>query len=260
MAPSNSTQFPYTEAIVALMQRAGVPSFLALSRQAQVSVWQVEQLRRGKLGQMRLETLQRLSQALQTPLLDLLRLCGVEASESTPTANLKGGEEGFKPPSPYLGEGGLEDEGKTCGISGSGDVGNDKVANPEATTVLQAEYQRLQARLHSQTETLQQEFQQTSLAILESWLIQWPTIAYAVQQNPQLPASKVLPLVRPVEQLVSSWGVVAIAPVGAEVPFDPQAHQLMEGMAEPGDRVRVRYTGYRQGDRLLYRAKVSPVV
>ncbi len=221
MAPSNSAEFPYTEAVFAVMQRAGVPSFLALSRQAQVSVWQVEQLRRGKVGQIRLDTLQRLSQALQLSLLELLRLCGAESSQSA-------------------------------------------AAPASATTVdvpaLHAEYQRLQAQLHRQTETLQQEFQQASLAVLESWLIQWPTIAYAVQQNPQLPASKVLPLVRPVEQLVNSWGVAAIAPVGAEVPFDPQAHQLMEGMAAAGDRVKIRYTGYRQGDRLLYRAKVSPVV
>jgi hypothetical protein len=33
----------------------------------------------------------------------------------------------------------------------------------------------------------------------------------------------------------------------------------MEGHAEVGDRVRVRYTGYWQGEKLLYRAKVSPV-
>jgi hypothetical protein len=36
-------------------------------------------------------------------------------------------------------------------------------------------------------------------------------------------------------------------------------HQLLEGTAQPGDLVKVRYTGYRQGDKLLYRVKVSPV-
>jgi molecular chaperone GrpE (heat shock protein) len=53
--------------------------------------------------------------------------------------------------------------------------------------------------------------------------------------------------------------VEAIAPVGAEIPYDPQLHQLMEGNPQLGEIVKVRYTGYRQGDKLLYRAKVSPV-
>ncbi len=47
--------------------------------------------------------------------------------------------------------------------------------------------------------------------------------------------------------------------VGTELPYDSRQHQLMGGTANPGDLVRVRYAGYKQGDRLLYRAKVSPV-
>lgn len=123
---------------------------------------------------------------------------------------------------------------------------------------LKQEYQRLESQLAQQRQSLWQEFQQTSLQALESWLLQWPTAAYAAQQNPQAPAVKLLPLLRPVEQLVQQWGIEAIATVGQEIPYDPQWHQLMEGTAQTGDRVRVRYTGYRQGDRLLYRAKVSP--
>lgn len=110
----------------------------------------------------------------------------------------------------------------------------------------------------AQREQLQQEFQQAALQAIESWLLQFPTAAYAAQQNPQLPAVKLLSLMRPIEQLLQTWGIEAIAPVGSELAYDPQQHQLMEGTAQPGDRVRVRYTGYRQGDRLLYRAKVSP--
>jgi hypothetical protein len=33
----------------------------------------------------------------------------------------------------------------------------------------------------------------------------------------------------------------------------------MEGTSLPGEIVKVRYTGYLQGEKLLYRAKVSPV-
>ncbi len=124
---------------------------------------------------------------------------------------------------------------------------------------LQQEYDRLQAKLAKQQQELHQEFQQSSLQILESLLLQLPTAAHAAQQNPQAPAIKLLPLLQPLDQLIQSWGIEPIAAVGSEIEYDPQQHQLMGGTAQAGDRVRVRYTGYRQGDRLLYRAKVSRV-
>ena len=126
-------------------------------------------------------------------------------------------------------------------------------------TAVEQEYQRLQASIEQQRESLMQEFQLSSVQILESWMLQWPTAASKAQENHNLRAQKLLPLLRPVEQLLEHWGVESIAPVGAEIPYNPQQHQLMEGTAEPGEPVKVRYTGYRQGDKLLYRAKVSLV-
>ncbi|MEG3922690.1 helix-turn-helix domain-containing protein [Microcoleus sp. POL10_C6] len=130
---------------------------------------------------------------------------------------------------------------------------------PAPPTALEQEYQRLQASIEQQRESLMQEFQLSSVQILESWMLQWPTAASKAQENHNLRAQKLLPLLRPVEQLLEHWGVESIAPVGAEIPYNPQQHQLMEGTAEPGEPVKVRYTGYRQGDKLLYRAKVSRV-
>ena len=128
-----------------------------------------------------------------------------------------------------------------------------------AVTQLKKEYERLQAQLDTQRQELWLEFQQSSLQVIESWLLQWPTAAQKARENPQLAAVKLLPLVRPIEQLLQKWEVEAIAPVGAEVAYDPQLHQLLEGIAQPGEKVKVRYTGYHQGDKLLYRAKVSPI-
>ena len=141
-------------------------------------------------------------------------------------------------------------------------VSGERVALPEsgqAIADLRQEYQRLQVQMEQQRQALWQEFQQSSLGLLESWLLQWPTAAHKAQENPQLSAAKLLPLLRPVEQLLQQWGVEAIATVGAELPYDPQLHQMLEGTAQPGDLVKVRYTGYRQGAKLLHRAKVSPL-
>ena len=130
---------------------------------------------------------------------------------------------------------------------------------PPTPTEIQQEYQRLQAKLEIQRASLMQEFQLSSLQILESWMLQWPTAASKAQENQKLPAVKLLPLMRPVEKLLQEWGVEAIAPVGSSIPYNPQQHQLIEGKAMPGEPVKVRYTGYRQGEKLLYRAKVIPI-
>lgn len=211
-------QDSYSQRLRSLLQQAQIPSLKALSRAADVSEWQVKQLSKGQAAKMRVESLHKLAQALQVSIVELM----AKFSELACSSRYPQG-----------------------------------VATPTAPN-LQQEYQRLQLRLQQQQEILQQEFQNTSLQILESWLLQYPTAAYAAQQN-DVPASRLLPLMRPVEQLIKAWGLEAIAPVGAEIAYDPQIHQLMEGNAEMGDRVRVRYTGYWQGEKLLYRAKVSPV-
>lgn len=122
---------------------------------------------------------------------------------------------------------------------------------------IQQEYDRLKIQFARQRQEVIEEFQQSSLEILESWLRQWPTVEYKAQEHPELAAVKVLPLVRPVQQLVQQWGVEAIAAVGTEVAYDPQWHQLTAGTAEVGARVKVVRAGYRHGEKLLYRAEVA---
>ncbi len=122
---------------------------------------------------------------------------------------------------------------------------------------LKQEYQRLQNQLEQQKQILLQEFQLSSLQVLESCILQLPTFALKAQENPHLSAAKLLPLIRPLQQLLQQWGVEQIASVGEKVPYNPQLHQLLKGNAQPGELVIVRYTGYIQGDKLLYRAKVG---
>lgn len=209
-----------------LMQRVNCPSFKALSEVSGVSAKQIRALRRGRVATLRLETVYKLSQALQLSIADFLAtFADYEDGQTTPTQPT---QESVEPPSQVVAE-------------------------------LRQEYDRLQAKLDQQQHELRQTFQQESLQILESLLLQLPTASYAAQQNPQVPAVKLLPLLRPIADLLQHWGIESIGRVGAEVEYAPQQHQLLEGHAQPGERVRVRYVGYRQGERLLYRAKVSPI-
>jgi molecular chaperone GrpE (heat shock protein) len=130
---------------------------------------------------------------------------------------------------------------------------------PKVEEALKQEYQVLLAQMEQQRETLLLEFQHSSLQILESFLVYWPTAANKAKENPQMAAVQLLPLVRPVEKLLAAWGVEAIASVGAELPYDQKLHQLIEGTAQPGEMVKVRNIGYRQGEKLLHRAKVSAI-
>ena len=140
----------------------------------------------------------------------------------------------------------------------SGNINTNTDSNTES---LQQEYKQLQDTLNQQEETLKQEFQSASIAALESWLLQWPTAAIVAKKNPEISAVKLLPLVRPIFELLKQWGLEMKGTVGEVIPYNPQFHQLLEGggHAEVGEPVIIRYVGYDHDHKLLYRPKVSPV-
>ena len=212
----------YTQALRSLMEQADIPSFRALAQQAAVSSWQIRQIRQGHVEQMRLGILLNISQALNISVATVTAQCSPVSLPST-----------------------AEDEKK------------EQQSPPSAN--LQLEYQRLKDQLEQQQKSLQQDFQRTSLQVIESWMTYWPAAVYAAQTKPDLPATRLIPLVRPVEHLLDQWGVEAIAAVGTEMPYDPQQHQLVEGHAEPGDLVRISNPGYIHNGALIHRAKVKPL-
>lgn len=212
----------FTPKLQNLMQSAGISSFKSLSRTAGVSERQILRLRRGKLQQIKLDVLLSLSEILQVSLSELVATFSTGSFDSTTQHP------------------------------------NTQAKLLQENADLKTEYERIVLKLEQQREYLQQEFQRSSLQILESLLLFWPTAAQKARENPQLEAVKILPLVqKPLEQLLQAWGVEAIAAVGAEIPYDPQWHELLQGTAQLGEIVKVCYVGYRQGDKLLYRAKVN---
>jgi DNA-binding Xre family transcriptional regulator len=123
--------------------------------------------------------------------------------------------------------------------------------------MLQQEYQHLQQQLAQQRETLQAEFQYQSLQTLESFLTYFPAAKYAAKNNPDFLASKIFPLLQSIDRLIQQWNVTIIGEIGSTIAYDPRWHQLIEGTANPDQLVTVRYVGYRQREKLIFRAKVS---
>jgi molecular chaperone GrpE (heat shock protein) len=62
-----------------------------------------------------------------------------------------------------------------------------------------------------------------------------------------------------IDRLIQQWGVTTIGEIGTQITYDPQVHQLIDGTANSGELVTVRFSGYRQGDKLIFRAKVSSI-
>jgi DNA-binding Xre family transcriptional regulator/molecular chaperone GrpE (heat shock protein) len=253
--PAMSDRQNYTQQLQQLMKERGISSFRQLSQRAGVSERQLKQLRQGKIEQMRLEVLLELSEVLQVSLNELLAQFSsafpLDPSSKTDCLPLKKGRSedvSLLVPQEVNSSGGVPKDARLSSQQDS-----------VALAALQQEYKRLQQQLEMQQETLIQEFQRSSLQAIESWLIYWSAAAAKAKENPNLPAVRLLPLVKPIEQLLQQWQVEAIASVGEELDYDPQWHQLIEGTANPGDRVRVRNAGYCHRGQLLFRAKVSPV-
>ena len=202
-----------------LMKSVGISSFQILGDRAGMSRRAIDLLRKGNAATLRYGDLVKLAQILQIEVSELITKF-IDESSHDQSLNLE--------------------------IIG-----------------LREEYQRLQQKMAMQTQELRSQFQRESIQQLESLLLQLPTAVYASQQNPNLLAKNILPLFRPIEVMLDKWGITAIGSVGTEVIYDPQKHQVMEAdnidnILKEGDAAVVRYVGYRQGEKLLYKARVTP--
>lgn len=210
-----------TEILRQLMQLAKISSFQMLSDRAGVSRRAIDTLRKGKAATLRYADLAKLAEVLQ-----------IELNEFIPKFII-------------------------TDVSSSISSNSESLSSKLAT--LGEEYQILQQKLERQKEELRSQFERETIQQLESLLLQLPSAAHAAQVNPNMLAKNILPLLRPLDILLQKWGIRAIGAVGVEVAYDMQKHQLMEDSdeIEEGETAIVRYVGYMQGEKLLYRARVA---
>jgi DNA-binding Xre family transcriptional regulator len=206
-----------------IMHKAGINSFKELYRSTGTSARTIGKLRSGEINTLQLQTLIKIGSILQITVPELIVTFG--------DRSILGAKDRFS-------------RGETA---------------PTIET-LQQEYQHLQQQLEQQRETIKAEFQSQSLQTLESFLTYFPAAKYAAQTNPDFPASKIIPLIGSIDRLIQQWDVTVIGEIGSTIAYDPRWHQLIEGTANPDELVTVRYVGYRQNDKLIFRAKVSNAV
>jgi molecular chaperone GrpE (heat shock protein) len=225
-----SDRTDHTEPLRHLMQVVGINSFKSLGDRAQLSRRAIDTIRQGHAESLKYQDLYRLSQILQTNLHGFMQVFSALQAE-VQAGNI------------------------THHVSNSS---TDRITS-ETSEIdqIKAEYQRLQQKLDRQRQDLRTEFEQETLQQLESMLLQLPTAAFAAQNNPAMPARNLVPLLRPLDNLLQAWGIERIAQVGERVSYDPHWHEMMDGKAESGMMAIVRYVGYTKHGKLLYRARVS---
>lgn len=78
--------------------------------------------------------------------------------------------------------------------------------------------------------------------------------------KPDLPAKNLVSLFTPLENILASWGYVAIGKPWEQVNYNPQLHQADSEEIQEGELVYIRFIGYQDGGKILYPAKVSRTI
>lgn len=129
--------------------------------------------------------------------------------------------------------------------------------NREEIINLQKQCQRLREELETQSKQLKEDFRSETFEQLQPLLTNYPTAREMAKVKPDLPAKNLISLFTSLENLLENWGYEIIGKPWEKVSYNPQIHQADSDDIEVGESVYIRFVGYRDGDNILYPAKVS---
>jgi molecular chaperone GrpE (heat shock protein) len=136
----------------------------------------------------------------------------------------------------------------------------DAQAKDEELAQLRAEYARRDGRAEQEKAAAGREAVAGLVRAVAPTLAQLATLRHMAAAGRELRAADVLRLFDRIDQALRDQGLVPIGEPGAEAPFDPAVHQRMSGGdVKDGDRVRVRFPGYRFGGETPLKALVSRI-
>lgn len=133
----------------------------------------------------------------------------------------------------------------------------EKATLEDQVEALKQQCLRLRNALDQQAAQVQQDTQTAAFQQVQALLTQYPTVRRMVEGKPDLPARNVVAMFTSLDNLIQFWGYQAIGSPWEPVVYDPQLHQGDSADLQPGESVYIRFSGYRQGDRILIPAKVS---
>ena len=122
---------------------------------------------------------------------------------------------------------------------------------------LRHECQRLHTEVKEQSSEITKDTRESIFHQLQSLLTNYPSLRQMVQTKPDLPAKNVISLLTPLDNLLNSWEYETIGQAWEAVEYSPQLHQADSSEIQPGERVYVRFVGYRNSSGIICPAKVS---
>lgn len=128
---------------------------------------------------------------------------------------------------------------------------NQEIAN------LKQQCQQLKLELKQQSQQLKQDFQTETFELINSLLINYPTATKMAEQKTDLPAKNLISLFTSLDNLIKNWGLETIGKPWEKVSFDPQFHQPDNDEIKQGEKVYIRFVGYKNQELILVPAKVS---
>lgn len=131
-------------------------------------------------------------------------------------------------------------------------------------TNLQSQIERLEKKclaLNEEIETLPpqliKDWQKKSFELLQTLLANYPTAKVMVKLKPDFPAKNLIPLLAPLDKILSEWEIESIGKPWEKVSYNPLIHYTDEENLTPNEKVYIRFVGYSQKGKILLPAKVN---
>ncbi|MGF1487138.1 MAG: hypothetical protein ACFBSE_08495 [Prochloraceae cyanobacterium] len=132
-----------------------------------------------------------------------------------------------------------------------------KIEKTDSQAKDSTEIKELREKLSTQSQELNIDFRRETFDRLQNLLTNYPTVRKMAEVKPNLPAKNLTALFTSLDSLLANWNYEPIGQPWQEVEYNPQLHQPDSEEIKAGDRVYIRFIGYRHGETILYPAKVS---
>lgn len=117
--------------------------------------------------------------------------------------------------------------------------------------------EELNQKLEQQPSQLQSSWQEELFTSLQYLLVNYPIAKMVAKLKPNTSIKNFIHLLKPIDDLLKQWQMESIGKPWEKVSFNPEIHYSEEEKLTPEEEVYIRLVGYKQGEKILTKAKVS---